>query len=93
MFPGRKAWLRVSSVPRSAIGRTYHLDLPQGLIAVILQVVRLLVVDAHFTKKQLRVQSQRERAASSHLWPDDDLAALWDLVLQDLGFGKLLLLV
>ena len=72
---------------------TYHLDLPQGFLTVILEVGRLLAVDAHFTKKQLRVQPQRKWTASSHLWPDDDLATLWDLVLQHLGLGKLLLLV
>ena len=53
----------------------------------------LLVIDAHLTKKQLRVQSQCKWAASSHLWSNDDLATLRDLVLQHLSFGKLLLLV
>jgi hypothetical protein len=73
--------------------KTYHFDLPQSFIAVILEVVHLLVVDAHFTKEQLRGQSQCERAASSHFWPNDDFTTLGNLVLQDLGFGKLLLLI
>lgn len=78
---------------RSGPTQAYHLDLPQSFIAVILQVMGLLVVDAHFTKKQLRVQPQGEGAASSHLWSNDDLATLGNLVLQDLCFGELLLLV
>jgi hypothetical protein len=57
------------------------------------QVVRLPVIDAHYTKKQLPVQAQREGTASSSLWADDDLDILIDLVLQDLGFGELSVLI
>jgi hypothetical protein len=55
--------------------------------------MRLPVIDAHYTKKQLSIQTQREGTAGSALWPDDDLDILIDLVLQDLGFGELLVLV
>jgi hypothetical protein len=72
---------------------TYHLDLPQRVITVIMQVVRLPVINAHHTKKQLSVQTQGERTAGSPFWPNDDLDILIDLVLQNLGFGELLVLI
>jgi hypothetical protein len=55
--------------------------------------VCLPVVDAHYTKEQLSIQSQCERTAGSPLWPNDDFDVLIDLVLQDLGFGELLVLI
>jgi hypothetical protein len=55
--------------------------------------VCLPVVDAHYTKEQLSIQSQCERTAGSPFWPNDDFDVLIDLVLQDLGFGELLVLV
>lgn len=58
-----------------------------------MQVVGLPLVDAHNTKEQLAIQSQRERAASSSFGSDDDLNVLVDLVLQNLSFGELLVLV
>lgn len=83
---------RVSFV---TVGRdkTYHLDLPQRIVAVIVQVVCLAVVDAHYTKQQLAVQSQGQRTTGSSLRPDDDLNVLIDLVLQDLSLCELLVLV
>jgi hypothetical protein len=72
---------------------TYHLDLPQRVVAVILEVVRLPMVDAHHTKEKLAIQAQGKRTAGSPLGPDDDLDILVNLVLQDLGLGELLVLV
>jgi hypothetical protein len=74
-------------------GRTNHLDFPQRVVAVIVQVVRLPVVDAHDTKKQLAVQSQCQWPACSALGPDDDLDVFIDLVLQHLSFCELLVLI
>lgn len=58
-----------------------------------MQVVGFAVIDAHDTKKQLSVQTQRKRAAGGALGADDDLDVLVDLVLQHLGLGELLVLV
>lgn len=71
----------------------YHFDLPQRVVAVVKQVARFPVVDAHDTQKQLSVQAQGQRAAGGTLGPDDDLDVLIDLVLQDLGLCELLVLV
>jgi hypothetical protein len=87
----RLEWIRGDNM-QDADG-TYHFDLPQRVIAIIVKIMRFSVIDAHYTKKQLAVQAQREGTAGSALWPDDDLDVLIDLVLQDLGFGELLVLV
>lgn len=71
----------------------YHLDLPQRVVAVIVEIVRLSVVDAHYAEKQLPIQTKCKWTAGSALWPDDDFNVFIDLVLQDLGFGQLFVLV
>jgi len=71
----------------------YHLDLPQRVVAVIVEVVRLPMVNAHHTEEKLAIQAQGKRTAGGPLGPDDDLDVLVNLVLQDLGLGKLLVLI
>ena len=78
---------------RAVRGSAYHLDFPQRVVAVIVEVVRLPVIDAHYAEQQLTVQSQCQRTAGSTLGPDDDLDVLINLVLQDLCLGELLVLI
>jgi hypothetical protein len=78
---------------RPVRGSAYHLDLPQRVVAVIVEVVRLPVIYAHYTEQQLTVQSQCQRTAGSSLGSDDDLDVLINLVLQDLCLGELLVLI
>jgi hypothetical protein len=84
---------RVSEGHARRVYSAYHFDLPQRVIAVIVEVMRFSVINADYTKKKLSVKTQCEGTAGGSLWPDDDFDVLIDLVLQDLGFGKLLVLV
>jgi hypothetical protein len=87
----RLRWVSESHARR--VYSTYHFDLIQRIIAVIVKVMRFSVINAHYAEKKLSVQTQREGTASGSLWPDNDFDVLVDLVVQDLGFGELLVLV
>lgn len=92
MFPGRKAYY-TSAIVAKQRGPAYHLYLPQCIITIVVEVVRLPVVDAHYTKQQLTVQSQCQRAAGSPFRPNDNLDIFIDPVLQHLSFCKLFVLI
>lgn len=65
---------------------TYHLDSQKRVGAVVEQIARLSVVDAHYAKHQRAAQAQREGGLRAH----DLVDVLLDLVLQDLLLGELL---
>lgn len=88
MLPGLKAY-RNGQSPRNSRameGHIYHLDPQKRVGAVVEQIARFPVVDAHDAEHQRAAQAQREGRLGAHNLVD----VLLDLVLQDLLLGELL---
>lgn len=79
-------WCQVEGRDRKG----YHLDLHEGLCAVVEEVARLPAVDTDDSKQELTAETQGHWAAGN-LRSDNDGDVIVDLILKDLILGKLLL--
>lgn len=81
----RKAWETVSKGRVLAGGDTHHLDLEQGLIAVVQKVARLATVDADDTQQQMTAQSESHGGL---VGINDIFHILLEVGLQHIGLGQ-----